>query len=349
MNRLSHRVIEVNGIDLHCAELGEGPAVLLCHGFPGLWYSWRHQLPALAAEGFRALAPDMRGYGRSSAPAAVDDYSLDRVSDDLIALLDALGEERALLVGHDFGTPTVWRTALRYPERVAGVVATSVPYDFDLYGRGGELNNSRDSRAFASALRPTEAFALAAEQGFLHAHYFQQPGVAEAELDSQPREFLRRLYWTLSAGGDYLQCRQLPSAGHGYLDVLPSEVPALPWPWLNEVELDYFASEYGRGGFRGGLNWYRVADTSWAEGEAWVDARIELPALFLAGAEDPVLKMIPEHAIASMRTRVPGLRGVSLLPGAGHWLQQEQAEAFNRELLDFATALRGEGRFDGVA
>lgn len=327
---LQHRLVETNGIVLHIAEQGEGPPVILCHGFPGLWYSWRHQLPALARAGFRAVAVDMRGYGRSSVPERVADYDMDRVSADLLGLLDALGEERAVFVGHDFGAPVVWNLALRAPERVAAVAALSVPYDFDYYGRGGRTE---------AALRPSEAFALAAREGFLHAHYFQREGPADAELNARPREFLRRLYWALGSRGDYLRCRQHPSAGSGYLDTLPDDAPPLPWPWFTGEDLDFYAGEFQRTGFSGGLNWYRVADRNWELGERFVGVQVTVPALFIVGRQDPVLRMIPDDALESMRRRVPRLSGVVMVDDAGHWVQQEQPQRVNETLLRFLSSI----------
>jgi pimeloyl-ACP methyl ester carboxylesterase len=191
-------------------------------------------------------------------------------------------------------------------------------------------------------VRPSEAFAAIAQRHFFHMHYFQTIGPPERELGAQPREFLLRLMHALSAGGHLLDWSRFPSAGTGYLDVL-SEAPALPWPWLSEAEFAHYLSEYTRSEpdktFIGGLNSYRCADRNWELGAPYADANITQPALFIAGAEDVVLKLIPADAIDIMRRRVPDLRGVVLVPGAGHFVQQEAPAAVNRALLEFLRSL----------
>lgn len=302
-------------------ERGAGPAVVLCHGFPGLGYSYRHQLSALADAGFRAIAPDMLGYGGSSAPADPSEYTYERITRDLVGLLDALEIPDAVFVGHDFGAPAAWNVALRARARTRGLVLLSVPYDPDAMPR-----------------RPTEIYAAMAKKHFLHIHYFQTPGVAERELDARPREFLARLYYALSGAYHYLDVWKHPSEGRGYLDVLP-EAPPLPWSWLTEADLDVYAETFARTGFRGGLNWYRAFDVNWERGGPWFGAEIEVPTLFVAGAEDAVVKMRGEAGIARMRAVVPDLRGVHVLPGVGHWVQQEAADAVNAHLIAFLRAL----------
>lgn len=346
MSSPSHRLIATNGINLHIAEQGEGPLVVFCHGFPGLWYSWRHQLPALAAAGFRAVAVDQRGYGRSDRPVEPALYDMAHVMGDMLGLLDALGEQRAVFVGHDFGAPQVWNLAVRHPERVAAVVALSCPYDFDLAGRGGAGSASANEGQpmFAAAnTRPSELFAAVAREHFFHMHYFQEIGPAERELGGQVRPFLTKLFWALSARGRLLDWRNYPSQGMGYLDVLGEpEVPP-PWPWMSTEDLDYYVAEYERGGpataFIGGLNSYRVADLNWEQGAPYADANVERPALFISGSEDPVLKMIPPNALDIMRRRVPDLRDVVIVPEAGHFVQQEQPQAVNEALLRFLASL----------
>lgn len=272
MSELKHRLIETNGIRLHIAEQGTGPLVIFCHGFPGLWYSWRHQLPALAAAGYRAVAIDQRGYGRSDRPADPALYDMNQVMGDLRGLLAALGEQRAIFVGHDFGSPQVWNLAVRHPESVAAVVSLSVPYDFDLAGRGGAGSSPpADSPAFASAtVAPSALFASVAQQHFFHMHYFQTIGPAEKELGPHVRLFLKRLFWALSARGKLLDWRNYPAEGTGYLDVLADPEIPLPWPWFSEQDMDYYVGEYEAAGadlaFIGGLNSYRVADRNWELG-----------------------------------------------------------------------------------
>lgn len=344
MTRLDHRIFDLDGQSLHAVITGDGPPVVFCHGFPGLWYSWRKQLPVVAAAGFRAVAVDQRGYGRSDRPVDPALYDANVVMQDMLRLLDALGIERAVFVGHDFGAQQVCNLAARHADRVAGVVIMSCPYDFDLAGRGGRGRDKRETGegSFATGLRPSEAFAAVAKQHFFHMHYFQSIGPAERELGAAPREFLQRLFWALSSKGELARYKDFPSEGTGYLDVLPP-APPLPWPWMSEADMDFYAEEFSRGGpdtaFIGGLNSYRVADRNWELGEPWADAHIEVPALFIAGADDIVLQMVGPAAIDSMRARIPDLRDVVLVPEAGHFVQMEQADAVNAALLAFLRSL----------
>jgi pimeloyl-ACP methyl ester carboxylesterase len=349
MSEVSHRTVSTNGINMHIAVAGEGRPVIMVHGFPGLWYSWRHQLPALAAAGYRAVAIDQRGYGRSDRPTDPALYDADYVMRDMLGLLDALGEKRAVWVGHDFGAQLVWNLAVRAPERVAGVVGMACPYDFDLAGRGGagskpaDAGTDFDAEFAVPTMRPSEVFALAAKKHFLHLHYFQTIGPAESELGRNPRLFLTRLFWALSARGNLLDWTKHQSEGTGYLDVLADPAIPLPWPWFSKEDMDVYVSEYERTGpdtaFIGGLNSYRVADRNWELGAQWADANIERPAAFIAGSEDPVLKMIRPDAIDIMRSRAPDLRASVIVPDAGHFVQQEQPKAVNEAILKFLGTL----------
>ena len=342
---ITHHTVETNGIRLHIASAGEGMPVVFCHGFPGLWYSWRKQMEPVAAAGFRAIAVDQRGYGRSDRPVDPAEYDAIKVMDDMIGLLDALGEEKAVFVGHDFGAQQVCNLAVRHPDRVAGVVIMACPYDFDLAGRAGQGRKATAEQRgmeWGGGMRPTEAFALAAEQHFLHLHYFQDIGPAERELGTDPGEVLKRLFWALSGEGDYKDYVNHPSEGTGYLDVL-APAPDLPWRWMSEADMEYYAQEFAQAGpdlaFIGGLNSYRAADRNWELGEPWADANIEVPALFIAGAQDIVLQMIAPDALDIQRQRVPDLRGTVLIEGAGHFVQMERPEETNRALLDFLATL----------
>ena len=342
---ITHHTVETNGIRLHIASAGEGMPVVFCHGFPGLWYSWRKQMEPVAAAGFRAIAVDQRGYGRSDRPVDPAEYDAIKVMDDMIGLLDALGAEKAVFVGHDFGAQQVCNLAVRHPDRVAGVVIMACPYDFDLAGRAGQGSKATAEQRgmeWGGGMRPTEAFALAAEQHFLHLHYFQDIGPAERELGGNPGEVLKRLFWALSGEGDYKDYVNHPSEGTGYLDVL-APAPDLPWRWMSEADIAYYAQEFAQAGpdlaFIGGLNSYRAADRNWELGEPWADANIEVPALFIAGAQDIVLQMIAPDALDIQRQRVPDLRGTVLIEGAGHFVQMERPEETNRALLDFLATL----------
>jgi pimeloyl-ACP methyl ester carboxylesterase len=306
---------------MQVTDEGNGLPVVMCHGFPGLGYSFRHQMRPIAEAGFRAIAPDMHGYGGTDAPADPADYSHAHITADLLALLDELDAPQAVFVGHDFGAPAVWQVALRAPERVAGLVLLSVPYDPD-----------------RSPVLPSRGYAHVAREHFLHLHYFQQPGVAEAELDADPAGFLQRLFFALSGAYRYLDIWRYPSYGHGYLDVLP-EAPPLPWPWLSEAEFEHYVDVFTRTGFTGGLNWYRALDENWTVDAPFADQPITVPTTLIAGSRDPVLTMLGARAVERMREVVPDLRGVHVLDGAGHWIQQERAAEVNALLIEFLQAL----------
>jgi len=317
------RRVDVDGFTWNIHDHGAGPAVILCHGFPGLGYSFRHQFTPLADAGHRAVAPDMPGYGRTDRPGAIEEYTNVAVADRLIRLLDVLEIDRAVFLGHDFGAPVAWTTALRHPDRVAGLVLLAVPYAPD-----------------RMPARPSEIFRALADEHFLHLHYFQEPGVAEAELDTRPREFLQRLFFALSGGYRYLDVWTHPSEGHGYLDVLP-EAPGLPWSWLTEDELEHYAAEFARTGFGGGLSWYRAYDANWEASRSYEGARVQVPTLFVAGDRDPVIAMAGASALDRMRASVPDLRGVHLLEGAGHFVQMERWDRVNDLLVRFVSGVAG--------
>jgi pimeloyl-ACP methyl ester carboxylesterase len=335
---MAHVRVETNGIHMHAVVEGEGPAVLLCHGFPGLWYSWRHQLRALADAGFRAIAVDMRGYGRTDRPLRPSEYGNQTIVADLTGLLDALGIERAVFVGHDFGAQACWAAALHAPERVRGVVSIAVPY-----GVGFSSSEKKQTAKPSKGPKPSETYAAIAKKHFLHLHYFQAVGPAEAELGANPRLFLKRIHWALSAKGSLLDFKKLPSEGAGYLDVLADPEEPLPWPWMSEEDLDYMTEEYMRNGpetaFIGGLNSYRAMDVNWEHDPEYGRAAVNAPALFLCGEKDPVLQIITAKSLETMPERVPNLRGAHFIANAGHFAQQEQPQAVNEILLEFLKSL----------
>jgi pimeloyl-ACP methyl ester carboxylesterase len=312
VHQLVHRSISTNGITMHVAEQGEGPLVVLCHGFPELWYSWRHQLGPLADVGFRVVAPDQRGYGETDRPPAVEDYDILHLTDDLLGLLDALGEEKAVFVGHDWGAPVVWNLALRAPDRVRAVVGLSVPF------------------IPRSLTDPISVFESLFADTFFYMLYFQEPGVADADLGRDPRDTLRRFMSALSADGGDDKYRQLPRHGTRLADWLP-EPGALP-SWLTEDDLEYYTTSFTRTGFTGGLNWYRNLRRNWELTEDLSATKVVAPALFVAGELDPVVRMSPPERMAEW---VPDLRGAVMLPATGHWTQQERPAEVNAGLLEF--------------
>ncbi len=351
MSTVEHASAPVGDIELHyglCRGQPEQPWVILCHGFPGLAYSWRNQLPALAEAGFNALAFDQRGYGRSSRPLDPAVYDSQHTVNDVVGLMDHLGLAQAVLVGHDFGAAQVYNVAVRHPSRVSAVVGVACPYDFDLAGRGGAGANPSPGtdygRAFARPDKaPSTCFAEVAARHFYHMHYYQEPERPERELARAPRLFLTRLFWALCADGHLLDWTRFSTEGHNYLDVLADPAIPLPWPWMSEEDMNTYVEEFTRcavgAEFIGGINSYRVADRNWELGKAWADAKVTPPSLFIAGSEDPVLQMIGTDALEVLARCSSDLRGIELIQRAGHFVQQEQPEAFNAALLHFLATL----------
>ncbi|MFC0039688.1 alpha/beta fold hydrolase [Actinomadura rayongensis] len=318
MTEITHRVVRsASGLDLHVAEAGEGPLVLLLHGFPECWYSWRHQLAALADAGYHAVAPDQRGYARTGGPADVAAYSLLHLAGDALGLIGALGAETAVVAGHDWGAPVAWAAAQYRPDLVRGVVGLSVPH------------YPRPSRP------PVESLRALAGDGFYMVR-FQEPGVPDAEFAKDREATFRRVLWALS--GDAEPFVPIIPEGKGFLDVCP-EPETLP-SWLTEDDIRVFADEYAETGFTGPLNWYRNLDRNWELTAAWQDAPITPPALFVAGERDMVVTAPGAlQAIERMRRDVPALREPVLLPGCGHWTQQERPAEVSAALIDFLGSL----------
>lgn len=309
---------------MHIAEAGSGPLVVLLHGFPECWYSWRHQLAALAGAGYHVVAPDQRGYGRTGAPTgrlgepSQDLYTMLHLTGDVIGLMDALGEDQAVVAGHDWGSPVAWNTALLRPDRIRGVIGMSVPY----LPRGSE---------------PPLATLRAVYTDRFYICYFQEPGVADAELAADPRATFRRLLVAASGDGPPGGLPIVP-AGGTFMDLSP-EPDGLPG-WLTEHDLDVFTGEFSKTGFTGGLNWYRNLDRSWALMAPWRHALVTVPALYLAGDRDLVVAFSGGAAmVTGLRQAVPDLRGATLLPGCGHWTQQERPDEVNAAMIEFIGSL----------
>ena len=315
MAEIAHRTIETNGINVHIAEAGEGPVVLLLHGFPELWYSWRHQLPALADAGYHAVAPDIRGYGQSDAPDEIEAYSMKELTADAIGILDVLDAETAVVIGHDWGAPMAWNSALLYPERVRAVGGLSVPY------------------MPRSPLPPIQLLTQMFGDNFFYILYFQEPGVAEEELESDVRRSLRMFMF--SASGEAPEGAATPAKKKGakLMDGMPEPETM---PWLTEADLDFYTGEFERTGFRGGLNRYRNMDRDWEELPQLADKKIEQPALFIAGERDPVVRFT---SLDGMKKHVVDLRILETLPGCGHWTQQERPAEVNEKLIEFLGGL----------
>ncbi|MDT3398591.1 alpha/beta hydrolase [Streptomyces sp. B1866] len=326
---VTHRDIEVNGVRLHIAEQGEGPLVLLLHGFPECWYSWRHQFAPLAAAGYHVVAPDQRGYARSAQPEDVGAYTLPHLTGDVIGLIHALGEERAVVVGHDWGAPVAWATALLRPDVVRGVAGLSVP------------------PVPPAFLAPTALSRATYGDGFYQL-YFQQPGVADAEFARDVASTFRRVLHS-GSGDNPAQANPRPwvvPEGRTITDTIP-EPQALPG-WFTEEDVRTFAREFAGHGdraFTGGLNWYRNIDRNWELLAAFNGARIQPPALFVVGDRDMVVALGggPQAILDLAAQNAPNLRRTVVLPGCGHWTQQERPDEVNAALLDFLAGLDAEG------
>lgn len=306
--------VEARPIELSVHEAGSGPSVVLCHGFPELGYSWRHQLPVLAAAGFRALAPDQRGYGASDRPESIASYDIHHLTSDLVGLLDALGLERAVFVGHDWGGLVVWQMPLLHPERTAGVVGVNTPY------------------LPRAPLPPTQLLRamVGGRDERMYMLWFQEPGLAEAVLDAAPRLLFQKL---MRRGVPPEEARVAidPVAG----DLNPfrrlADLPELGPALLERDELEHFVEVFARSGFRGGINWYRNLDRNWETTPQLAGAKIGVPSLMITAEWDPVL---PPAMAAGMPALVPDLE-THRIPGCGHWTQQEKPDELNRLLVDW--------------
>lgn len=304
------RLVDTNGVTLQVTEAGErgDPVVVLAHGFPELAHSWRHQIPALAAAGYRVLAPDQRGYGGSTRPAAIEDYNIAELTADIAGLLDDVGAQRAVLVGHDWGSPVATNFPLYYPDRVSAVAALSVP---------------PIPRASAP---PTQIWRHIFGDNFFYILYFQEPGVADAALNADVRASLQRMVALEGFTGPVDEMAGQP-------------LPPLP-DWLSTQEFDEYVRAFEVTGFTGPLNWYRNFDRNWELTDPAAGGlaahTITVPLLFLAGSADPVLGFTPRDRVTEVATG--GYREV-LLDGAGHWLQQERPDEVNAVLLEFLGGL----------
>ncbi len=318
---MKRRVVDARGTRIHLVEQGTGPLVLLIHGFPESWYSWRHQLPVIAEAGFRAAAIDVRGYGRSAAPLEIEAYGMLRHVNDNLGVVEALGEQTAIIVGHDWGSPIAANSALLRPDVFRAAALMSVPY-------------SPPGRR-----RPTEAFADMGGDEEFYINYFQEPGRAEAEAELDVRSWLLGFY--IAASGDAIRPADGGTIGTvrkgGMLRdrfVIPDQLPA----WLTEADVDFYTAEFEEKGFRGALNRYRNVDRDWLDLQPWSQQPITVPSLFIGGERDgPTIW--GQRAIARFPETLPGLRGSHILAGCGHWVQQERAAEVNELLLGWLKGL----------
>jgi len=318
VSAINQRRVGTNGIELNIAEQGEGPLVLMLHGFPESWYSWRHQIPAVAGAGFHAVAPDMRGYGKSDKPDDIATYNQVEVTNDIVGLISALGYETAIVFGHDWGAPTAWSCALHHPDKVTAVGVLSVPFS---------------PRASAP---PLDMMKEIFKDRFFYQLYFQEPGVAEAEWETNVRVNLRKFYHMGSGAfdaGNFIAPKSPDS------DLLSDmEDPGTLGDWCTESDLDFYTTEFKQSGFRGPLNYYRNHNLTWSLTEGGPE-EINQPALFIAGEKDGVI-MLAADALKNMPSYVTNLKVNQLIPGIGHWTQQEAPEEVNSLMIDFLNSVK---------
>ncbi|ASK33550.1 alpha/beta fold hydrolase [Alloalcanivorax mobilis] len=320
MTTITEQRVQANGLTFHVREAGEAgqPVIILLHGFPECGYSWRYQMPFLAARGYHVLAPDLRGYGFSDAPKDVAAYRQDILVADVMGILDAYGAEKAIVVGHDWGCALAWQVARSEPERVRAVAGLSVPYP----GIGPKA--------------PTEQMRAAFGERFFYQIYFQQPEIPEQELEADVRDFLRRMYHAISGPGMQEKFRTAKPA-QAFLDILQPPSGAQP-AWMQESDLDVYVKHFHNSGLTGPINWYRAMDISWRQQREDGRERIHPPAVFIAGKEDPVIQFAGK-ALKRMPEVMDDLTDVVLLDNIGHWVQMEAPDAVNRHLGEFLDRL----------
>ncbi len=318
MADVRHHFVQTNGIRMHVAEAGEGFPVVMCHGWPELWYSWRHQLRALSEAGFRAIAPDMRGYGETDAPADPAQYRTSVICADIAGLLDALRIDKAVIVGHDWGGYHIWQFGLRYPERTARLVGLNTPYS-----PPGPIPSTQALHA---------AFGEG-DRGY-YMLYNQKPGQPEAEFEADLRGNIAKVMHPYTRAQDLWTMATLGGDGSGMYTRIPA--PPADKMLLTEADLDVYVKAFERSGSRGAFNWYRAIDLNWEDSRALPDSTIRVPAMMVTAENDLILR--PEAA-EPMRQWIPDLR-IEHIKNCAHWTQQERPEEVNRLLIDFLGDLR---------
>jgi pimeloyl-ACP methyl ester carboxylesterase len=314
------RIIKSGDVNQSVTVAGSGPLVILMHGWPELGLSYRHQIAPLAAAGYTVAVPDMRGYGGTSKPADPNVYDHDTVADDMLAIADALGADRWVSVGHDWGSPIAWRTALRFPDRVAGVFSLGVPHRVSMEISGREW------------------FDTAYADRFYYMRYFEPVGPAESELERDPRDALKRIFFALSGDAPFAEWIKRRPIDSTLLDGLALP-PVGPLSFMTDAELDAYAEQFKNGGFFGPLCWYRNWDRNEAQTRAYGSPRIEQPVGFLCGSKEIVLAMF-DHGIERQRELCRDLRMERILPGAGHWIQQERPADVSAAMIGFLNDIR---------
>ena len=317
-----HRTARINGLDVHYVEQGEGPLVILAHGFPHIWFSWHRQIGPFARAGFRVVAPDLRGMGDTSAPSDPAAYDVDHTVGDLTGLLDHLGAESAIFAGLDFGLFAIYDLAWRHPERVRGIIGLENP-----------------AWPHNPAIAPLAEAREWAKNHFVHIAYFEPHGPADADLDAHPRDFLERVFYALSGDYHYLDVWKHP-VGATYLEALP-QAPPFPWPWLSDLEMEFFVAAYARSGFTGGLNWYRGMDLRWQQRKRFEGVPCPVPFFFIGSENDVDLEAWHgDDPLGDIHKNWSDVRAVKMLPHAGHMLQLERSEEVTTLMLQYLETLR---------
>jgi pimeloyl-ACP methyl ester carboxylesterase len=320
LDQIALKTLRSYDLSLRIAEAdatgGKGPEALLLHGWPESWYSWRHQLTALANAGYRAIAPDMPGFGGTDSLARMEDYNAITIARYIVGLLDALEVKSVILIGHDWGAVNAWNLVKLYPDHFSRLITLSVPHRPQ-----GDIP-------------PMAAARKALGDRFFYQLYFQTPEIPEKELDGDPAGILRRLYCSPDTKRHEPKVKDTHKDAGGWIDRMgdPKEFP----PWFSQADLDYYVQEFSRAGFHGGINYYRNIDRNWELMAPYADRIMEMPALFMAGERDFVIgRATREELMASMKKQVPKLHDVVILPGIGHWIQQEAPDAVNQAILGF--------------
>jgi pimeloyl-ACP methyl ester carboxylesterase len=315
------RSIDSGDVRLAVQVAGEGPLAILMHGWPELAWSYRHQIGPLAAAGYTVAVPDMRGYGASSKPADPAAYSTDHSVDDMAAIAKALGHDKWVAVGHDWGSPVAWRCALRLPEQVCGIFSLSVPH-------------------YLGANAPSlDAIDAGFPDSFFYMRYFQEVGVGEAELERDPRDALKRIYYSLSGDAPLFDWMKPRPRNSTLLDGLAAPPPG-PLSFMSDAELDIYAAAFAANGFFGPLNWYRTLAANAAQAIALPSEIVQQPAGILCGDKEIVLAMF-DNALEENRKLCADLRVETVLPGAGHWIQQERPAEVTAALIGFLGEVYG--------
>ena len=323
---MEFKFIDTNGITLRAAVEGEGPLIIMVHGCPESWFSWRRQIPVIAEAGYKVAAIDVRGYGGSDKPHAIEEYTLKKIGADIVGIIDFFEEDQAILIGHDWGGPIVWYTSLLNENRISAVAGLSVPYF-----------PQRE-------VSPLDAFEVIYKDKFFYQLYFQKEGVAESEFEPDLRKYLESTYFSIDARGMKKQFENpLNAMNKGrnakYLDDVV-EFESYP-DWINKDEMNYLINEFENSGMRGPLNRYRAQRIDFEELKDFRDKKLKQPAALMVGSLDPVNFFIgdgykdTEHLKEVFEPVYENLIKTELINDVGHWTQQEAPEEVNRFLLDF--------------